>query len=194
MDFDDIDFSNIVNDTPQPSDYRQNDNIRPFSATATEDATAANTKRNRMSNFDTSMLDLHAANTTQARRSSLQHRNSNVLSDWGAVDNEIEMTHVGQGAGNHHSGSFESAEDNNDEGFAFDEDDLEQQYDTTITGMGTGALGEGTGINFNATSGTSSSESSSFSSRWKRLSKKEFSFRLNLLEKHRKWVERAARR
>ena len=175
----------------------QNETIQPFAGPRQTRAsvTEMNTKRNRMSNFDAGMLEMHA--TAKPRRSSVQHNQTNnsnnnfnhnnndsaaedePISSWGAVDNE------------------------NDEGDELSEEELffdpanpeNSTYDPRITGMGTVNGEDGQGINFNATSNTAdSSGDSSFTSRFKKLSKKEFSFRLNMLKQHRKWVERAARR
>jgi hypothetical protein len=184
VDFDDIDLSNIVDESgiEMTTESNQNETIQPFSNQKRASVTEINTQRNRMSNFDTSMLEMHTSSANKKRRSSVHNINGqdDPLSAWGAVDTE----------------EAEENKSDEEEEFDFEADEEEQQYDATITGMGTvphADAAEAGGINFNAT-GTSagSSGNESFTSRWKRLSKKEFSFRLNMLKQHRKWVERAA--
>ena len=199
VDFDDIDLSEICEEHQYSAN---NGNIQPFSTTKKiRETTEFNTQRNRHSNFDQSMLELHTSKKPPIRSSIANYNtrtsivNDDNLSHWGAVDTTRD---------NGNPTAAESLETDDLEACNFepsddeDEENIpeETQYDRRITGMGTGllsnaALGDGTGINFHA---TTSSNGSTFSSRWRKLSKKEFSFRLNLLEKHRKWVERAARR
>jgi len=195
VDFDDIDLTEVCKDIDRSTDQRENANIQPFSSF--NNPVASN---RRTSNFDQSMMELH---TSKYRKSSIrqsmgQNRrsctdNDEGLSQWDAVDGINEKSVPYDPA--------ESLEDLEACNFEPSDDDEEeqQQYDRRITGIGTGgatndAVDGGLGINFNATGGSSASGGSTFSSRWKRLSRKEFSFRINLLEKHRKWVERAARR
>ena len=186
VDFDDIELSNLVDEDEVDviEESKQNETIQPFAGLRQTRAsiTEMNTQRNRMSNFDTSMLEMHAI-AAKPRRSSVQanQNNNEHLSHWGAVED---------GENEQHETEIDEEGD-----FDFENDQNNTEYDPTITGMGMNHGEEGLGVNFNATgqSGTSSGDTS-FSSRWKSLSKKEFSFRLNMLKQHRKWVERAARR
>jgi hypothetical protein len=193
VDFDDIDLTEVCKDIDRDTEQRENANIQPFSSFS--DPIASN---RRTSNFDQSMMDLH---TGKHRKSSI--RPSTGQSRPSRAGNEEGLSHWDAVDGTHdHNAPYdpsESLEDLEACNFEPSDDEEEHQYDRRITGIGTGgatgdAVDGGLGINFNATGSSSASGGSTFSSRFKRLSRKEFSFRLNLLEKHRKWVERAARR
>jgi hypothetical protein len=184
----------VCKETDRAAEAKETATIRPFAAQGDENVETTR----RQSNFDRSMIDLHCSTERQVmgRHSLAQARNSLValdddgISHWGAVD--------GAPTGSNHHLATQSADDEEyaSEGSQQEEEADSAKYDRRITGMGTVPLNssDGGGINFNTTTGTGSSAGTSFSSKWKRLSKKEFSFRMNMLEKHRKWVERAARR
>jgi hypothetical protein len=185
VDFDDIDLSEVCkqsNDSrDRPIEAKENETIQPFSGMS------GNVRR--QSNFDQSMMELHVSGSrASSGRRSTTAGVDDAPSHWGGLDGvqQLNDQRISQTTEEGEEFDFEPSDEEGNEG----------QYDRRITGMGTNpqADADGTGINFNTTSGSSGSNSSSFSSKWRRLGKKEFSFRLNLLEKHKKWVERAARR
>ena len=177
----------------------------------------------RMSNFDKKMLGLHAFGSRGARSSiavvggnnlNSKFRRSSTVGRRDSADTNAAMTGGNRFVNNNNVGEGDiemvsqwgGVDDQQNED---DEDGDEQRLNSHSTSsdhldnfnsnpnrdsQSTDDIEEG---NFNATSGTLgtiSSEGTSFTSKWKSLSKKEFRFRLNLLEKHRKWVEKATRR
>jgi hypothetical protein len=205
----------------ESEEHENNTTFQPFSGCsngandcAEIDQQTANFQTNhRISNFDAQMLRMHAFGAKKSRKSStLFNRKSQVHDD---EDEDVEENEdiakwrsEGRGsvASKHalRQRQRESAVNTDKEG-AEEWENNEDAYDTTITGMGTSGGGggggsndeeEGTGINFTTTldGASSSSGQGSFSKRFHCLSKKEFSFGISILEKHQKWVQRAARR